>query len=331
MPRVVVDGRSLHVDTGGPEALAQLAVALGPQTFLLRPSKAPPIAPRLAREYPSIGRLAILRETRELLAHDIFIVPEKTLSPNNHNCEERLTRRRVRVWIWLLSTRTRRTTHKFRAQGCNLFAHSHHTAEHLERWDPAYGFRTLPPLDIVIRPYISPSTVKFCRSTRNSKPSGTPLVLLDSDTDATARARALRACHDGVCRVELVKGLSRSQVTERLIEASVVVDLCPIGSERLPIEAVLCGADMITSACMNGEDERDFPLDASLRLNDATALTSTLQSVLKRRAAAWSGSAALRRLYDEEIGPASMAREAAAALAAMRNSSSPLPRIRLVG
>ena len=32
MPRVVVDGRSLHVDTGGPEALAQLAVALGPQT-----------------------------------------------------------------------------------------------------------------------------------------------------------------------------------------------------------------------------------------------------------------------------------------------------------
>ena len=48
MPRVVVDGRSLHVDTGGPEALAQLAVALGPQTFLLRPSKAPPVAPRLA-------------------------------------------------------------------------------------------------------------------------------------------------------------------------------------------------------------------------------------------------------------------------------------------
>ena len=45
MPRVVVDGRSLHVDTGGPEALAQLAVPLGPQTFLLRPSKAPPIAP----------------------------------------------------------------------------------------------------------------------------------------------------------------------------------------------------------------------------------------------------------------------------------------------
>ena len=110
MARVVVDGRSLHVDTGGPEALAQLAVALGPQTFLLRPSKAPPVAPRLAREYPAVNRLAILRETRELLAHDIFIVPEKTLSPNNHNCEERLTRRRVRVWIWLLSTRTRRTT-----------------------------------------------------------------------------------------------------------------------------------------------------------------------------------------------------------------------------
>ena len=63
MPRVVVDGRSLHVDTGGPEALAQLAVALGPQTFLLRPSKAPPVAPRIAREYPSISRLAILRET----------------------------------------------------------------------------------------------------------------------------------------------------------------------------------------------------------------------------------------------------------------------------
>ena len=53
MPRVVVDGRSLHVDTGGPEALAQLAVALGPRLLVVEG----PFTPEPAKLSPAAQAL----------------------------------------------------------------------------------------------------------------------------------------------------------------------------------------------------------------------------------------------------------------------------------
>ena len=49
-----------------------------------------------------------------------------------------------------------------------------------------------------------------------------------------------------------------------LASASIVIDWCMVGTERMPVEAVLCGAVLLTSACRKGggADPRDFPLPA---------------------------------------------------------------------
>jgi hypothetical protein len=92
--RVVVDGAILHLDTGGPEALLQLALAFdeacGGCAALLRAenlaplldsqtngslSPHPSIAPRLMAEYPAAARLPHVGYS-ELACGDLIVLPE---------------------------------------------------------------------------------------------------------------------------------------------------------------------------------------------------------------------------------------------------------------
>ena len=88
------------------------------------------------------------------------------------------------------------------------------------------------------------------------------LVLLDSDTTDEVAAAARGACGNSseVCEVVLVKGLPRAEVGRLLAAARIVVDWCLIGTERMVVEAVLCGAVLLTSHCLCGTEPRDFPI-----------------------------------------------------------------------
>lgn len=55
-----------------------------------------------------------------------------------------------------------------------------------------------------------------------------------------------------------------------------------VGTERMPVEAVLCGAVLLTSACRKGggADPRDFPLPAQNVLDDLSQLPVAIDRVL---------------------------------------------------
>ena len=123
------------------------------------------------------------------------------------------------------------------------------------------------------------------------------------------------------CTATVVQGYSESQVDELLREAAVVVDDCLVGSERMPIEAVLCGAVMLTRRCGNESSiphARDFPIPRRNILPSGLGSTraagaryvQVLARVLRDLEGEARDYAAMRTLYTEEISASSLRREA---------------------
>ena len=101
-------------------------------------------------------------------------------------------------------------------------------------------------------------------------------------------------------------------------QAKVVVAWCMRGTERLPIEAAVYGAVLISNNCEVGSDERDFPLSPQHRLPTAQAIGDAITAILSSNEAyeaALTQQLPLQTLY-KNLGPASMAKEARAFLRA---------------
>ena len=125
--RFVVDAYH-HIDTGGPEALVQLALSLSSlcpnSTYLsLRP-----VNPRLAAEYPALRTLPTVRNDR-LRRGDVYIIPETV------SCDASLAGRGVGSFVYMLSAKARRrnwqvyacTAHTPHAPARTPHAHRTHT------------------------------------------------------------------------------------------------------------------------------------------------------------------------------------------------------------
>ena len=211
--RFVVDAYH-HIDTGGPEALVQLALSLSSlcpnSTYLsLRP-----INPRLAAEYPGLRRLPMERNDR-LRTGDVYIIPETV------SCDESLGRRGIRSFVYMLSAKARRRNWQSLRKGCRLLSHNFWGADHTSA-----GLAL--PRDMVVRPYISPSTKARCDVSSQAMPgggaaataaaaaatpaagpgSGSPpdLVLLDHDVPPEVEAAARAACAAHGCECVRVGG-----------------------------------------------------------------------------------------------------------------------------
>lgn len=313
--RFVVDAYH-HIDTGGPEALVQLALSLSSlcpnSTYLsLRP-----INPRLAAEYPGLRRLPMVRNDR-LRRGDVYIIPETV------SCDEALGRRGIRSFVYMLSAKARRRNWQSLRKGCRLLSHNFWGADHTSA-----GLSL--PRGMVIRPYISPSIKARCdvwspawqqtmlgvgaaasgaaaatTTARFGSGSRPDLVLIDHDVPAEVEAAARAACAAHGCECVRVGGdrrgpkeeaavtFSRAQVAQLLARAKLVVDWCLVGSERLAIEAVLCGASLLTSACKAGAEPRDFPLPRSALLASPANLSEAIPRALRQH-----GSVEQRRGYE---------------------------------
>ena len=239
-----------HWDSGGPEALVQLACALhsNGHNVSIYPTK---IAPHFKSEYPCISLLP-QRSVELARAGDVVI------GPNDHPCPAGSD---ARLFVWLLSN----LSPPQRSPPCIPLAHNMWLAR-----------RHGAPL---IRPYITPSVAAYCATVLRLRRHSRDLILLDSDVPPhVARSVAKRFPNTSL----LVSGFSRGAVRALLPRAAHVVDWSFVGSERLPIEAVLCGANLITSSDRrNCALESDFgPLPRSSIVDSVPALLSALSAPL---------------------------------------------------
>ena len=312
--RFIVD-TFLPYDTGGPEALVQLGLALhralninGSRVAFIWRKK---VHKRMWTEYPGLAAVpTITGDLREKLkAGDVIIAPDirtdacRVLTPN-------LTAHNATLYTYLLSSvlvpQLARAAAR-QPQRCKFISHSH--------WLSSYSSRVSIPEGFTIRPYISPSIVKFCQGAHTepqSPVSSRSLVLVDSDSSGDVRMHAERACNRSQCTVVRVIRKSRLEVQQLLLSALVVIDWCMVGTERLPVEAALCGAVLLTSDRCGGADTRDFPVDARNRLHDPSGLPGAIARIAADPPAHRAAQSRLVALYGEGTTPASMGAEALA-------------------
>ena len=243
---VYIDARS-DTDTGGPEAMLQLALTLRAHKLKVRLFPGRSTAKRFFVEYPDLKQ--IYRGIPRGRGDDIVVIPEfpkaKCIKYGN-----------ATTFIWLLQNMELTSEHL--ESGCVYVAHNKAIAAR-------YNLTT-------IRPYLTPSTVQFCKRRRRLVEQRKH-VLLDGDVPEAVRQAMPRAI--------LVKGFNRSMVHHLIARTKVVIDWNFVGSERLPIEAVLCGARLFTSReennCALGDD---FQLDRASIVNDVKDLSSAIESRL---------------------------------------------------
>ena len=309
-----------NIDTGGPEALVQLALALDSlcpnSTYLtVRPTN-----PRLQREYPAIASMPKLAYNF-LRRGDLYVTPEHIA------CDRQLGAKGVRQVVYMLSAKARRRNYQSIRAGCRLISHNYWGAQHT-----AAGLDLTP--EWVVRPYISPSIRSRCLA-RTAAAEGEAafaqrrdLVLIDHDVPSEVEAAARAACdaHGYECvRVGSTTGAvdsdatrrSREEVLRLLEAAKVVIDWCLVGAERLAIEAMLCGAVLLTSACKAGLEPRDFPLPRRNVLDAPANLTAAIPRVVRgfAREQQRGGATRVAKLYGA-LDAASMRKEASTFLGA---------------
>ena len=307
-----------HIDTGGPEALVQLALALDSlcpnSTYLaVRPTN-----PRLQREYPGLASLPRL-PYNSLRRGDLYVTPEHVA------CDRQLGANGVRQVVYMLSAKARRRNYQSIRAGCRLLSHNYWGAEHTSTG-------LVLSSEWIVRPYISPSIRSRCLA-RMAAAEGEgafqprrDLVLIDHDVPSEVEAAARSACdaHGYECvRVGSTTGAVDADTTRRpreevlkLLEAAkVVVDWCLVGAERLAIEAMLCGAVLLTSACKAGLEPRDFPLPRRNVLDAPANLTAAIPRVVRGFAREQRSATRVAKEYDA-LDAASMRAEASTFLGA---------------
>ena len=254
-----------HWPSGGPECLVQLACALHEHghRVVIYPTR---IAPRYASEYPCITKLP-QRAVHRHAIHDVDVY----IGPADHPCPSDAF---ANAWIWQLDTRS---AARYRGP-CRPFAHNQYLAE-------LYRVPVVPP-------YITPTTLRECAANAHA---GTPreLILIDDDTPPPIVAR-LRSAFPASATV--VSGFTQKQVHNLTLRARYVVDWRLVGSERMPLEAVMCGATLLTANvsgnCALG---RDFALPRASIVDNVDELIEALRRPLPAAAA----MGALRASFSE--------------------------------
>ena len=123
-----------------------------------------------------------------------------------------------------------------------------------------------------------------------------------------------------------VHGFSRNQTLDLFKKAKFVLDNRMRGSERMGIEAALHGALLYTDDRENGQDAIDYPLpsDAIMSYSNFCDVSYIVKTILKagseysERVSAYGP---FRKRYIQDIGRASMAKEAALFLKSLATKS----------
>jgi hypothetical protein len=293
---VVIRSLACSHNTGGPEALVQLILAFDSWTETYVSSPASNCADVFKTEYPALDRVRTKSED-ELSPSDIFIQEE------GPPCPVDLVRRGVHVLVYQLAVQPRAVTDEKLAQGCHIISHNYWLSGN-------HGLN--PDNEYLIRPYVTPSIVRNV-STEVKNLVRKRLVLIDNDTPSVIiETHIVPACKSLDLDWIIVQGFTRSAVNQLLNEAMIIIDWCVIGSERLPIEAVLNGVIFVTTDCACAQDRRDFPLPAGNILSREASpehVFLTFKNIVNNFSAIQEEYAPMRKLYGSYIGQETMANE----------------------
>ena len=303
----------LPYNTGGPEALVQLAIALHSvynNTFIWRKA----IHQAFYVEYSEVIPIPVLNDlTDEWAPGDIFIVPDIRHACGNKGWHFP----GVATYTYLLGSQQSPSAHS--RHGCNFLAHDFF----LGSGGGIHGVNLSRSL--VIRPYVRPSIAEHCNQARHQAKAGNYTVLVDNDTPPDISAKTIQVCNQTVngggtlCKVAIVpagwssRRWPESDMNHLRATAHIILDWHLVGSERLPLESVLCGAVMITSSAGASRDRRDFPLPARNVLNNSSQLAEAIPRILANFDEEQRDMEPMATLY-RGLGARSMAVEARAAL-----------------
>lgn len=298
--------------TGGPECLVNLAIALAANlphgcTSIFTGNE---LHGALRPDYPDFGAL----QQRGVEGHEEALLRrgDMLILPEIDECPAHLVNRGVRVWIYQLGTSP--ACHRLR-QGCRFFVHNSWLSNQ---------FGVNVTRQMVVRPPMNPTHIaerhKYAlppeRRVNRVLINGHDLPAHALEAIQTACRRVAQSGRATDVSCEVPHGHSKPKLRTLMGESKVVIAWCMRGTERLPIEAAVYGAVMLTNDCAVGSDPRDFPLPEHHRLPTAEALAETMASLLSSESAhrlAFQQQQPLRELY-LGIGPRSMAKEAAAFL-----------------
>ena len=238
---MVVD--TVYGETGGPEALVQLTVAI--MRLNISTYRTTEVSAKYEAEYPLLKSVPILTH-ESLLAGDILIRPEI------YNCDEKLTALGIRQLIWELGDSPPVRTV---AAPCQYIGHSFYTAL----------FVGASPFSVIV-PYISPSITSIHQQAQKNWTRLLALkkniVVIDNDFIESVPYINNLSSEFPDFRAVVASGFAPADFVNLLMDAKVVVDGNIRGSERIIYEGAILGAVPLLQNSRNGHFEIDMPFGA---------------------------------------------------------------------
>lgn len=179
------------------------------------------------------------------------------------------------------------------------------------------------PATSVIRPYITPSIVADSEGALTHTKED--LILIDDDVPIGV-TRAIQTVCNSIkgCQIWKASGpneagvgkKTRKELAQLYRRAKIVVDWCMIGAERMPIEASLYGAALVTNDCIGGGSQRDFPIPKRNLLVQPSDFQEVIPRIFANYEQEQHDYAPMRSLY-RGLNGTSMAKEVHTWLKAM--------------
>ena len=262
-------------DTGGPEALVQLATAfhawMPSRTYLVHNDEKYQDSVKLwpGRGYKEFINIPVM-EMATLTKGDILIMHDLK------KCPKDLIKKGVQVFIWKLGVpRGHSKIEEFLKDGCQFLSHNHYAMSDVDSVD-----YKLPRSRMLI-PYIRPDKTHIGPISNDKREN---LILFNhihpGQRDTTFK-EVKEYCKQSSCEVIMLKKFSVDEVKKLYQRAKIIVSECLMGSERSVIEAVLSGALFVTNDCFNGKDLRDFPIPRQHKFSNKIPKAEILTRLLE--------------------------------------------------
>jgi hypothetical protein len=235
---------------------------------------------------------------QDLQVGDMLILPEVK------QCPVVLIKKGVHVYNWHLALGWKpdlaSKMEKSKQRGCKVVSHNFYIGA-LEKL----------PRENILRPFISPSMV-VPKEEIVPLEKKENLILIDDDTPAHVKDAIFDHCVHLGCEAILVKGFKQTDLPALYDRAKIVLDWCMVGSERMPIEAGLRGALLVSSPCFCVQDPRDFPIPKrNIVKNENDALKEAMNRIFNNYEQEFAEYEEFRELY-RTLGLKTLAAEAEA-------------------
>lgn len=288
-PRVAVY-QMCKVDSGGPEALVQLATAfyswMPYRTFVVHHNKSSKYHGQewVGRGYKQFNDIQMLQFT-DLRKGDILIAPEIIKCPTD------LIEKGVKVFIWQLQVpRGDERIKSNIAKGCQYLSHNFYSMSNIEA--------VHVPRSHILIPYMRPEKANFGPIDNSKREEIILFNHIHPGQQNATYTKVLQYCNTkSNCQVIMLENFTVHEINDLYKKAKIIVAECLLGSERSIIEAVLGGVIFVTGNCGNGVDLRDFPIPQEHKLSDHLSVTELMGKIMENFEEEQQKLDGFRRLY----------------------------------